>query len=81
MVGVFVAQFGSGVRVAVTGGGNGVFRHAGLEAALSGSFTVPAAAGVPIDAAEMNGDIHGSAAYRANLVSVVAQRAVTKALG
>jgi aerobic carbon-monoxide dehydrogenase medium subunit len=81
MVGVFVAQFDSGVRVAVTGGGNGVFRHAGLEAALSGSFTVTAAAGVPIDAAEMNGDIHGSAAYRANLVSVVAQRAVTKALG
>lgn len=81
MVGVFVAQFDSGVRVAVTGGGNGVFRHAGLEAALSGSFTAQAAAGVPIDAAEMNGDIHGSAAYRANLVSVVAQRAVTKALG
>ena len=35
MVGVFVAQFDGGVRVAVTGGGNGVFRHAGLEAALT----------------------------------------------
>jgi carbon-monoxide dehydrogenase medium subunit len=81
MVGVFVAQFDSGVRVAVTGGGNGVFRHAGLEAALAGSFTAQAAAGVPIDASVMNSDIHGSAAYRANLVSVVTQRAVTKALG
>lgn len=81
MVGVFVAQFDSGVRVAVTGGGNGVFRHTGLEAALSGSFTAQAAAGVPIDADAMNSDIHGSAAYRANLVSVVTQRAVTKALG
>jgi aerobic carbon-monoxide dehydrogenase medium subunit len=81
MVGVFVAQFDTGVRVAVTGGGNGVFRHAGLEAALSKSFTAQAAAGVPIDADLMNSDIHGSAAYRANLVGVVTQRAVTKALG
>jgi aerobic carbon-monoxide dehydrogenase medium subunit len=81
MVGVFVAQFDSGVRVAVTGGGNGVFRHTGLEAALSKSFTAQAAAAVPIDPDLMNSDIHGSAAYRANLVSVVTQRAVTKALG
>lgn len=28
----------------------------------------------------MNSDIHGTAAYRANLVSVLAQRAVIKAL-
>ena len=81
MIGVFVAQFDSGVRVAVTGGGNGVFRHAGLEAALAKAFTPEAAAGVAIDAADMNGDIHGSAAYRANLVGVMAQRAVAKALG
>ncbi len=80
MIGVFVAQYDAGVRVAVTGGGNGVFRHAGLEAALSTSFTAAAAAPVTIDAADMNSDIHGSAAYRANLVSVLAQRAVTKAL-
>ena len=81
LVGVFVAQFDNGVRVAVTGTGNGVFRHKGLEAALSASFTPQAAAGVKIDASGMNSDLHASAAYRANLVSVQAQRAVAKALG
>ena len=80
LIGVFVAQTEGGVRVAVTGGGNGVFRHAGLEAALGKSFTPEAAAGVAIDAGELNGDLHGSAAYRAHLVSVMAQRAVARAL-
>ena len=80
MVGVFVAQSDAGVRVAVTGAGNGVFRHAGLEAALVKSFTPEAAASVKIDATDLNADIHASAAYRANLVSVQTQRAVAKAL-
>ena len=81
LVGVFVAQFDDGVRVAVTGAGNGVFRHAGLEAALSKSFTPEAAAGVAIDDRDLNSDLHATAAYRANLISVLAQRAVAKALG
>lgn len=81
LIGVFVADTGRGVRVAVTGGGNGVFRHAGLEQALGQSFTPQAAAGVPTDPADMNGDLHGSAEYRAHLVGVMAQRAVAKALG
>lgn len=80
MIGVFVAQFDTGVRVAVTGSGNGVYRDAALEAALGKSFTPEAAAAVPIDAAGMSSDIHASAAYRANLVSVQTQRAVAKAL-
>ena len=80
MVGVFVAQFDAGVRVAVTGAAAGVFRHAGLEAALGRSFTSEAAAAVTIDATDLSSDIHASAAYRANLVSVQAQRAVAKAL-
>ncbi|MCA0325569.1 MAG: xanthine dehydrogenase family protein subunit M [Proteobacteria bacterium] len=80
LIGVFVAQTDAGVRVAVTGGGNGVFRHAGLEAALGKSFTPEAAAGVATDPTELNGDLHGSAAYRAHLVGVMAQRAVAKAL-
>lgn len=79
LIGVFVAQTDSGVRVAVTGGGNGVFRHKGLEEALSKSFTPQAAAGVKIDAGDLSGDLHASAAYRANLISVMAQRAVAKA--
>lgn len=80
LIGVFVADTSDGVRVAVTGGGNGVFRHAGLEAALGKSFTPEAAAAVTTDPGELNGDLHGSAEYRAHLVSVMAQRAVTKAL-
>ncbi len=81
LVGVFVAQTDSGVRVAVTGASNGVFRHKGLEAALNASFTVASAAGVKIDATDLNADIHASAAYRANLISVQTQRAVAKMLG
>ena len=81
LVGVFVAQTDAGVRVAVTGAANGVFRHKGLEAALTSSFTAASAASVKIDAADLNADIHASAAYRANLISVQTQRAVTKMLG
>jgi carbon-monoxide dehydrogenase medium subunit len=81
LIGVFVAQTDSGVRVAVTGGGNGVFRHAGLEQALAKSFTAEAAAGVKIDASNLSSDLHASAAYRANLIGVMAQRAVAKAAG
>jgi carbon-monoxide dehydrogenase medium subunit len=81
LIGVFVAQTDSGVRVAVTGGGNGVFRHKGLEEALTKSFTPQAAAGVKVDASSLSSDLHASAAYRANLISVMTQRAVAKALG
>lgn len=81
LVGVFLAQFDNGVRVAITGAGNGVFRHAGLEDALNKSFTPQAAAAVKIDSSDLNSDLHASAAYRANLISVLTQRAVAKALG
>jgi carbon-monoxide dehydrogenase medium subunit len=81
LVGVFVAQTANGVRVAITGAGNGVFRHAGLEAALSKSFTAEAVEGVAIDASELNGDLHASAAFRAQLVKVQTQRAVQQANG
>ena len=80
LVGVFVAQTDAGVRVAVTGAGNGVVRHHGLEDALNKSFTPEAAAAVKIDATDLNSDIHASAAYRANLIGVQTQRAVAKAL-
>jgi aerobic carbon-monoxide dehydrogenase medium subunit len=78
LIGVFVAQTDGGVRVAVTGAGNGVFRHAGLEAALNASFTPQAAAGVTIDTGDISADLHASAAYRANLISVLTQRAVAQ---
>ncbi|MEO1638683.1 MAG: xanthine dehydrogenase family protein subunit M [Pseudomonadota bacterium] len=80
MVGVFVAQTDSGVRVAITGAGDdGVFRHEGLEQALSGSFSADAVDGVAVGEDGMLSDIHGTAAYRANLVSVMAKRAVDAA--
>ncbi|RYF73357.1 MAG: xanthine dehydrogenase family protein subunit M [Comamonadaceae bacterium] len=81
LVGVFVAQYDNGVRVAVTGAGNGVFRHTGLEEALTKSFTPEAVAPVKIESGDLNSDLHASAAYRANLISVLTQRAVKKALG
>ena len=81
LVGVFVAQTDSGVRVAITGAASSVFRHAGLEAALNQSFTPQSAAAVKIDASDLNADIHASAAYRASLISVQTQRAVAQMLG
>lgn len=81
MTGVFVARRGGAVRVAVTGAGaDGVFRHEGLETALSGSWSPDALAGVSIDAANLMSDLHASAEYRANLVKVMAKRAVASAL-
>lgn len=80
LVGVFVAQTAQGVRVAITGAGLSVFRHQGLEAALSQSFTPEAAAAVKIDDSELNSDLHASARYRAQLISVQTQRAVEQLL-
>lgn len=77
LVGVFVAQTESGVRVAVTGAGrNGVFRAQGMEDALAKSWSGGAVKGVSVPPATLAGDIHASAEYRAHLISVLAQRAV-----
>jgi carbon-monoxide dehydrogenase medium subunit len=80
MVGVFVADTASGVRVAVTGAGPSVFRVADMEKALAKSFSPDAAANVKVSANGLNTDIHASAEYRAHLVSVMAKRAVEQAL-
>ncbi len=80
MAGVMVAQTDGGVRVAVTGAGNdGVFRHAAMESALSGSWSGDALAGVVTDVDDMLSDMHGSSEYRAHLVGVMAKRAVDNA--
>jgi carbon-monoxide dehydrogenase medium subunit len=80
LVGVAVAQRGSEVRVAVTGAGsNGVFRVPAMETALAKSFAPGAVAGVKVDASGLMSDIHADAAFRANLVSVMAKRAVQAA--
>ena len=79
LVGVFVAQTGGGVRVAVTGAGASVHRSKALEDALGKNFSADAAKGVKIDAKGLNGDMHGSPEYRAHLVAVMASRAVAAA--
>lgn len=77
VVGVFVAKHASGVRVAVTGAGPGVFRASPMEAALGKEFSAKALEGITIDADNLNADVHASAQYRAHLVTVMAKRAVT----
>ena len=79
IVGVFVAKSASGVRVAVTGAGPGVFRANALEAALARDFSPAAIEKITIDAAPLSSDIHADAEYRAHLVTVMAQRAVLAA--
>ncbi len=81
MTGVFVARGGDGVKVAVTGAGdNGVFRATDIEAALARGFDPAALQGVTIPADGMMSDLHASSEYRANLVVVMAKRAVAAAL-
>ncbi len=78
VAGVFVARMQDGaVRVGVTGAGvNGAFRAEAIEQALAESWTPEAIDAVAIDPADMLSDIHASAAYRVNLVKVMARRAV-----
>ena len=80
MVGVFVAKTGNGVRVAVTGAGSCVFRVSEMEQALAADFTPGAVASIKVPADDLNSDIHGSAEYRAHLVTVMAKRAVAAAI-
>lgn len=82
MTGVFVARRQGHLRAAVTGAGeDGVFRSKELEDALSQAFEPSALDGVSVPAARLMGDIHASPEYRANLIVVMAKRAVAKAIG
>ncbi|HRO12554.1 xanthine dehydrogenase family protein subunit M [Amaricoccus sp.] len=80
LVGVFVAKFAGGVRVAVTGASqDGAFRWSDAEAALSADFRPEAIAGLAADPDGMIGDLHGSPEYRAHLIGVLTRRAVAAA--
>ncbi|QOG22234.1 MULTISPECIES: FAD binding domain-containing protein [Bradyrhizobium] len=78
---VFVAQTKSGeIRVAATGASqSGVMRVGAIEAALKANWSPSALDSVSIPASGLLADIHGTAEYRANLVKVMAQRAVAAA--
>ena len=81
LTGVFVAKTKSGdVRATATGASqSGVTRVPAIEAALKANWSAGALDGVKISADGMLSDIHGTSDYRANLVKVMAQRAVTAA--
>ncbi len=80
LTGVFVAKYASGVRVAITGASeNGVFRWTEAEKALSASFSAAALGSLKVPDGGMIGDLHGTPAYRANLVKVMTKRAVASA--
>lgn len=79
MIGVFVAKTANGARVAVTGAGNGVIRLKSMESALAANWNAQALDSITVPASTCNGDIHGSAEYRAHLIKVMAKRAVAAA--
>jgi carbon-monoxide dehydrogenase medium subunit len=64
----------------VTGAGaGGVYRWTEAEAALGKKLSADALDGLSVSARGLLSDIHASAAYRANLVKVMAKRAVMAA--
>jgi carbon-monoxide dehydrogenase medium subunit len=81
LTGVFVVKTKSGdVRVAATGASqSGVMRVPAIEAALKANWSAGAFDSLKISADGLMSDIQGSSDYRANLIKVMAQRAVTAA--
>jgi carbon-monoxide dehydrogenase medium subunit len=81
LTGVFVVKTKSGdIRVAATGASqNGVMRVGAIEAALKANWSAAALDGVKISADGLLSDTQGSSDYRANLIKVMAQRAVAAA--
>lgn len=76
MAGVHVARHADGVRVGVTGLGQGALRWAEAEAALTADFAAGAVAGLVPDTALATGDIHASAEYRCHLAGLMLAQAV-----
>jgi carbon-monoxide dehydrogenase medium subunit len=81
LTGVFVTKTkGGDVRVAATGASqDGVMRVSAIEAALKANWSPAALDSVKVSASGLMSDIHGTSDYRANLIKVMAQRAVTAA--
>ena len=79
MVGVFVAKYADGVRVAVTGASeDGVFVGQKQKRRLAAT-AADAVEGLSVSGDGMISDLHGSGDYRAHLVKVLTKRAVAAA--
>ena len=76
VVGVFVAQFGTTIRVGVTGAGPCAYRATSIEQALERNLSAASVDAAAIDHSRFNSDLHASAEYRGALVRVMARRAV-----
>ena len=79
LVGVFVSQGSGGARVAVTGAKGSVFRVKEMEDALARNYSADAVKSIKVPATDINSDLHGSAEYRAAMITVMAARAVAAA--
>lgn len=79
IVGVFVSKGTSGVRVAVTGAGACAFRVKAMEDALKANFSADAIKAIKVSPADLNRDLHASPEYRAQLIGVLARRALAAA--
>jgi carbon-monoxide dehydrogenase medium subunit len=80
LAGVLVARLQAGVRVAVTGASPCVFRHLAMEQALEENFAPESLDRIVTNDGPLISDIHGSASYRAEMIRVLAQRAVAAAV-
>jgi carbon-monoxide dehydrogenase medium subunit len=78
--GVWVTRLADGVRVAVNGASPCVFRHAELERRLAARFDPASLDDFRQPVEGLNSDLHASAEYRAQLLTVAARRALAMAL-
>jgi aerobic carbon-monoxide dehydrogenase medium subunit len=76
MTGVMMADYVDHVRVGVTGAGSCAFRWHEAEKALGGNLSEAALKGLKHSAAELTADIHAPAEYRAQLIKVMAAKAL-----
>ena len=80
LIGVMVSRTGGNVRVAVTGGGHGVFRMATAEAALAADWSPQALAEIEVDHDLLTDDHSAPVHYKAALIRVLTARAVTSTI-
>jgi aerobic carbon-monoxide dehydrogenase medium subunit len=80
VAGVFIAQFATGIRVAVTGAGASVFRWTDAENALRQDLCDDAIAALEVDPSTLPDDPNASDLYRAHLIKTYARRALAALL-